>query len=412
MTFDLDLEMSLLGGCIMYGIRPPLGAEDYCDARHRIIHKALCQIFDTHSTLDTNLLIDQMERDGVLKAAGGAIYVSSLLEVAAREESIPEYAKKILEYSLLRKVKKICSEIVNNGYRDPYQIKNEFDKIFSESRFVDEDSSLKNISQKLIEKLNKDRKLFSRGVTTPFHKLTQWTGGFHPGDLIVVAARPGMGKTSFLLQLAFKAARSGENVSFLSLEMGKDQIVSRVLSMLSGVNLLKLRTGPLVDNELRGISAQMDLIRRTNFNVYDTGVSVLSGISHLIYREKPSFVCIDYLQLIHDDNKSERRDLEIANITRSLKRLAVEMKIPIIVASQLNRGIEHRSSFEPMLADLRDSGSIEQDADMVIFIANIKDREDRKHIIIAKHRNGPTGKIQLMWVSKIASFVDIEETVG
>jgi replicative DNA helicase len=252
------------------------------------------------------------------------------------------------------------------------------------------------------------------GVTTGFYELDDLTTGLQKSDLVIVAGRPSMGKTAFMLNMALSAALKGSTVCIFSLEMSREQLVMRMLCSEAGVDMQNVKTGRLSDSELMQISNTLDPLSKANIYIDDTGGVNVTEIRSKCRRLKSSrgldMVVIDYLQLMQTSGKSENRVTEIAEVTRSLKILARELNVPIILGSQLSRGPENRPDHRPHMADLRESGSIEQDADMVmmLFRPAVYDEtaDNTAEVILAKNRNGPTGTAKLAWIDKFGKFVN------
>jgi replicative DNA helicase len=356
---------------------------------------------------------------------GGRAYIASLSSGTPTTANAQEYAKIVAEKASIRRLISTADDIVTKGYEenmDANQIMDYAESgIFeiSQQRQKGQYSHIKDVLLKNIEIIDKASQMDGglTGITTGFKYLDEKTSGLQKSDLIILAARPAMGKTAFALTLALNAAVKGKaSVMVFSLEMAKEQLTQRLLSMESKVDMQTLKTGKLERRDWDDLSIALDVLSKTNIHIDDTaGINIMemkSKCRRLKAEEGLDLVIIDYLQLMTPEGKADSRTQEVSVISRNLKLLARELDCPVIVLSQLSRAPEQRTDHRPMLSDLRESGSIEQDADIVIFL--YRDdyyNEDTEvpgecEVIIAKQRSGPTGTVKITWLDKLTKFVD------
>ncbi|XRX43067.1 MAG: replicative DNA helicase [Buchnera aphidicola (Tetraneura sorini)] len=436
---SIEAEQSVLGGLMLDNdqwdiVTENIVIEDFFSKAHQIIFNEMKYLFDLKHPIDLITLSESLEQKGELEKAGGFAYLAELSKNTPSTANIVAYTNIIRERAIIREIIKISNEVISSAYQTKGKNSDELldyaeSKIFkiTEKRSKKE-SGPKNIEKILDSTLSKIEKLFSNsydgitGINTGYHDLNKKTSGLQQSDLIIIAARPSMGKTTFAMNLC-------ENISMLydkpvlifSLEMPSDQIMIRMLSSLSRVHQTKIRTGQLNDEDWSRISGTINiLLKKKNIYIDDSSILTPSEIrsrARKIYRENHglSVIMIDYLQLIKVPYFSDNRTLEIAEISRMLKSLAKELEVPIIALSQLNRSLEQRSDKRPINSDLRESGSLEQDADLVIFIYRDEiynkdsDLKGTADIIIGKQRNGPTGTIRLTFNENWSRFDNYSE---
>ncbi len=432
--FSLEAEQSVLGGLMLDNekweyIYEIINHKDFFNKCHQIIFIEIQNLIESYKPIDLITLSEALEKKKKLDIIGGLNYLSKLSLNIPSISNILFYAEIIKEKSILRELINITNEINLISFNPQGKSSKELidiaeSKIFkiSESRY-NKDNSPQNINKiikytkKKIKKLYKNPSTDITGIDTGYIDLNKKTFGLQKSDLIIIAARPSMGKTTFAMNICENIAMSQEKpVLIFSLEMPSEQIIIRIISSLSRVNQTKIKTGKLTKEDWIRISSTINLLEnKKNIFIDDSCTLTPTDIrskTRRIYRENNglSIVMIDYLQLMKSSSYLDNRNLEIADISRSLKSLAKELKIPIIALSQLNRSLEQRSDKRPVNSDLRESGSIEQDADLIMFIYrdevynNNSDMKGIAEIIIGKQRNGPIGTIHLVFNGKISRF--------
>lgn len=432
---SLDAEESLLasvltGESVLPVIMEHLEPHDFYSEANRKIFAAMLDLFARGEPTDIITIGNQIKRKKELEAIGGYPYLVRLNEEVPVAVNAPHYAKIVKDKAVLRRLIEQAHNIVRHCFEEDDDVREIVDfaenAIFSVSGDK-ESSSILPLRQLLdetfdkIEKRKNDRSPLT-GVPTPFPDMDRKTSGFQPGALIILAARPGMGKTALALNFATHAAKKGESVLFFSLEMSNDQLVERVLCAEARVNAWNVRGGYLNNDDYGRLRDAVGSLDGIPLFLDDSGTLTALDVrakARRIKKEKGlSMIIVDYLQLMKGPSDSERRDLEISFISRSLKSLAKELAVPIIALSQLNRKIEGRENKRPMLSDLRESGALEQDADMVMFI-NRDDKEapgeaDKSlgkpaELIIAKHRQGSPGTVNLFFFGEYTRFEEAEK---
>jgi replicative DNA helicase len=370
-------------------------------------------------------------KKSLLKEVGGSSYLSQLIEIVPSSSNVLFYAKSVKEKSILRSMIKTASEIIDEGQTDQVEVDEFVDqaekKLFEISQnkkrsgFVST-GELAAETIKIIEGLT-TRKMAITGIASGFKKLDKMTAGFQNSDLVIIAARPGMGKTSFSLNIVMHAGLThGLKVGFFSLEMAKEQLMMRMLSAKSKINFGKVRTGFLSDSEFQKTVDAAESLQKAHIFIDDTpaltSLDLRSRTRRLKSDKGLDILIVDYLQLMRGHSRTDNREREIAEISLSLKALAKELKIPIIAISQLSRQTEARTDKKPQLSDLRESGALEQDADMVIFLHRADaykriadERDGLAEVIIGKQRNGPTGTVSLAFLDNqgVPSFENLAE---
>lgn len=432
---NLDAEMSVLGGLMVDSfafneIAGLIHEEDFYKNAHRRIFVAIQDLATRAQPVDiitvSNLLNDRRE----LEAIGGAAYLADVMNQTPSASHIGSYAQIVHEKALLRKLIQMSGEIVEKAYTESYADVETFldeveGQIFSLADKQNQ-SGLTGAAELIKVSIDRLTELSQQkgdctGVATGFTQLDKMTTGFQPGELIIIAARPSMGKTAFSLNIAQHAAiRSKKTVAYFSVEMAKEQLMMRMLASEARVNLGDLRIGSINDNAWPRLIDKAAKMAEAKIFIDDT-----SGISPFEVRAKCrrlqaqhglDMIIIDYLQLMEIKQRVESRERMIAEVSRTLKAIAKELRIPVIALAQLNRGVEGRSDRRPMLSDLRESGSIEQDADviMMLYREDYYDRENPEikgisEVIIGKQRNGPVGTVKLKWEATIGRFSNLED---
>ncbi|MBF0543250.1 MAG: replicative DNA helicase [Candidatus Riflebacteria bacterium] len=436
--YNLEAEQSLLGAMLLSEdaigkAAEMLESEDFYQVGNRYVFAALIDLFREQRPADTVTVADVLRNRNQLTETGGAAYLANLLTITPSPSNAEYYAKIIKEKSLLRRLIAISGDINRAAYdaqSEPEKLLDEAEqKILqlSQFRISNPYTRVGDLVQDVFNRLAHiaEHKQTVTGVPSGFYKLDEYTAGFQPSDLAIVAARPSMGKTAFCLNISMFAAHAcNVPVLIFSLEMSKQQIVQRLICSEGRIDGQKLRRGFLGKEDWAKIALVAGALGNTPIFIDDTpSISLLelrSKARRAFMQEKIGLIVIDYLQLIVGPQKGQdNRQQEVSAISRGLKGLARELNIPVICLSQLSRGVETRTDKRPILADLRESGAIEQDADIVLFLYrdqyyNQKDQtnKNKAEVIIAKHRNGPIGTAELAFFSEIAKFDNLETTMA
>ena len=383
---SVEAEQSVLGSILldkeaMISVSETLVPEDFYKEAHKVIYESMLKLYNSQSEIDLITLTDELRDQGYLDDIGGIAYITSLSTVVPTTSNIKYYVNIVKEKSISRQLISAANDIINLGYdgsaKVEYVLENAEKKIFdiSQERATND---FQPINQVISEALSMLEKLYEEkndvtGLTTGFRDLNKKINGLQRSDLLLIAARPAMGKTAFALNLVQNAALKGDaSVAVFSLEMSKEQLVQRMIASQSTVELKKIKTGTLADNDWPRITDGMAILSGAKIHIDDTPgikISELRSKCRKLKIEKGlDLVLIDYLQLMEGEGQNESRQQEIAKISRSLKILAKELDCPVVALSQLSRAPEQRADHRPMLSDLRESGSIEQDADIVMFL--------------------------------------------
>lgn len=427
---NLDAEQSVLGAILIDNNALPrtleiLDPEDFYKLSHRKIFQAMTGLFDKNEPIDLITLTDQLKKDDELEAIGGIAYLSLIVNMVPTAANVKYHSHIVREKALLRGLLRSTNEIASKVYEDNLDAEDLVDyaerSIFkiSDKRVKASFVSLKEVirdSFEMIEHLY-DKKETVTGVPSGFRDLDDLTTGFQKGDLIVVGGRPSMGKTAFALNIAQHVGLElKEPVAIFSLEMAKEQLAIRMLCAEAMVNSNSIRKGFIKKEDWHKLtSAASNLTGAPIFIDDSSGITVLelrAKARRLKMEYGLSLVIVDYLQLMRGKGSFERREQEISDISRSLKALAKELSVPVLAVSQLNRSVEQRRPPKPILADLRESGAIEQDADVILFLYRdeVYNREAKKghsEVIIAKQRNGPTGTVDLAFMASCTRFLNM-----
>jgi replicative DNA helicase len=402
--------------------------EDFYRSAHQKIYQAILKLNDEGKAVDLITVTEELAASKQLEEVGGVSYLSDLAGSVPTAANIEYYARIVEEKSLLRRLIRTATNIAQDGYSredEVNELLNEAEKRIMEVSQRKNSGSFHNIKDILVRTYDNIEMLHNRkgditGIPTGFAELDRMTAGFQRNDLIIVAARPSVGKTAFALNIAQNVAtKTSENVAIFSLEMGAEQLVMRMLCAEGNIDAQRLRTGSLTDEDWRKLTMAMGSLSNSGIFIDDTPGIRISEIRSKCRRLKQEhglgMVLIDYLQLIQGSGRtSENRQQEVSEISRSLKALARELEVPVIALSQLSRSVEQRQDKRPMMSDIRESGSIEQDADIVAFLYRDdyynKETENKNiiEIIIAKQRNGPVGTVQLAFIKEYNKFVNIE----
>ena len=431
---DIEAEQAVLGSMLadseaVNAAVEVLKEEAFYRDDNRVIYQAIINLYNKSEPIDILTLKDELESMNKFEQVGGYEYLASLPDKVPTTANVQKYIKIVEEKSILRNLIRTANEIIELGYNPTEDVEDIMDgaekKIFDimQSKNQKGYSPIKDV---LVESFTKLEELYNRkqhitGVPTGFSELDYKTAGLHGSELILVAARPAMGKTAFALNIATNAAlRGNAPVAIFSLEMSKDQLVNRILCSEAMVDSNKVRTGKLEEDDWIKLAGAIGPLSESEIYIDDTpGISVMeirTKCRKLKKEKKIGLVVIDYLQLVQGSNKRiGSREQEISEISRSLKILAKEINLPVIALSRLSRAVEQRPDHRPMLSDLRESGAIEQDADIVMFLYRDdyynkeSEKKDIAEVIIAKQRGGSTGTVELLWMGNYTKFVNLEK---
>ena len=431
---DIEAEQAVIGSMLtdkdsVISAVEVLKEEDFYREDNKVIYSAIMNLYNRGEPIDIITLKAELVSLGKFEAVGGLEYLAELPEKVTTTANVEKYIKIVEEKSMLRTLIKTANELIVLGYDQTQEVEDIMDvaekKIFNVMQRKNQKgySSMKDI---LVESFTQLEELYNRkqhitGVPTGFADLDYKTAGLHNSDLILVAARPAMGKSAFALNIASNAAvRANVPVAIFSLEMSKEQMGNRILCSEAMVDSNKVRTGKIEDEDWAKLAMASGELSESQIFIDDTpGISIMeirAKCRKMKLEKNIGLVVIDYLQLVQGSSKKGgSREQEISEISRSLKILAKEINVPVIALSQLSRAPEQRPDHRPMLSDLRESGAIEQDADIVMFLYRddyYNEESEKKNIaevIIAKHRAGSTGTVELLWLGNYTKFANIEK---
>ena len=429
---DIEAEQAVIGSmltdkdAVMSAVEK-LNENSFYRDDNRAIFEAIVNLYNRAEPIDIVTVKDELTSMGMFEKVGGLEYLVMLPDKVPTTANVEKYIKIVEEKSTLRSLIKTANEIIDLGYDQTEDVEDIMAS--SEKKIFDiiqknNQKSYTPIKDVLIESFTKLEELYNQktritGVPTGFIELDYKTAGLHGSDLVLIAARPAMGKTAFALNIAANAAlRANTPVAIFNLEMSKDQLVDRILCMEAMVDSNKVRTGKLEEDDWSKLAGVVGPLSDSNIYIDDTpGISIMeirTKCRKLKMEKNIGLIVIDYIQLIQGSGKKNTsREQEISEISRSLKILAKELNVPVIALSQLSRAVEQRPDHRPMLSDLRESGAIEQDADIVMFLYRDdyynKDSEEKdiSEVIIAKHRGGSTGTVKLLWMGNYTKFVNL-----
>ena len=427
---SIEAEQSVIGAMIIYKnaiaeVLEKLNEDDFYRDGHKVIYKAIREMYAKDMAVDLVTILEYLKTTDMLDKAGGVTYISELSSSVTA--NLSSYIKIVEENSNLIKLIKASTSIIEESYNSGGDVEKVIDlaqkKVFdiAEKKDSKEYEALSDVLERgflEIERLFNNRGAIT-GVGSGIKDLDAKTSGFQKGDMVLIAARPSMGKTTFSLNIAENAAlKEGKSVVIFSLEMSKEQLAYKLLCSQANVDMLKLRTGNLEDDDWERIARATGPLANAKIYIDDTaGISVMdmrSKCRKIKMEHGIDMILIDYLQLMSGSAGSDNRQQEVSEISRSIKALAKEMECPVIALSQLSRAPEQRADHRPMLSDLRESGSIEQDADVVMFLYRDeyynKETEEKGigECIIAKQRNGPVGTVKMAWIGAHSKFADLE----
>ena len=429
---NLEAEASILGGVLLdneaiNAVIELVNPDDLYRESHRKVYRAMVDLWDRNEPVDVITLSDHLKARGELEDVGGSAYLAELASQVPTAANIAYYARIVREKAILRHLIRTSTDIASRGLEE----RGDVDTFLDDAERAIFDISEKRISSSFVrvgdvmtDTIKKVDELYHRkemvtGVATGYRDLDQMTAGFQPSDLLIVAGRPGMGKTAFALNIAVNAALQGIGVAVFSLEMAMEQLVLRMLCSEARVDNARLRTGYL--DERKGEFGKLVTAagRLGDAEVYIDDTPALTVLevrakTRRLLRDRSrqiGLVVIDYLQLMRGHRDSPNREQEISEISRSLKALAKELNVPVVALSQLNRRVEERGDKRPVMADLRESGAIEQDADVIMFVyrEDAYEKDEAKHtgvaqIIVEKQRNGPVGTVKLAFLKEYTRF--------
>lgn len=430
---SIEAEQSVLGGLMLddqgwFDLIEIVSATDFYRTQHQIIFDAMTNLANNDAPLDAVTVSERLQSQGLLEKSGGIAYLAELADSTPGAGNVLAYAKIVRERSVLRQLIGAATQISDSAFtpdgRDSDELLELAEQVvfqIAENRL--KDSGPEKINYLLTQAVEKVEFLFSSkgaitGVASGFKDLDTKTSGWQRSDLVIVAARPSMGKTAFAVNMAEHAVMSGGSVLIFSMEMPAEQIVMRMISSLGRIDQTLLRTGQLRDEDWTRFTGAVSQLKDKRLYIDDTAALTPGEVrsrARRVAREagELDMVVVDYLQLMRTAKQSENRATEISEISRSLKALAKELRCPVVALSQLNRQLESRPDKRPMNSDLRESGAIEQDADVILFIYRDEvyneDTEDQgiAEVIIGKQRNGPIGKVRVKFTGNLTKFEDL-----
>lgn len=429
MPFSLEAEQSVLGSILidpacLDTITPIVSSDDFYLEEHRSIYATMQGMYLKSKNIDVVTLIDELVKDGVYDAAGGKEYIRLIAETVPTAANVKDYATIVRDKSTLRALIGACEEVTEAAYTEEEEVERLVEMAESKIYAIAEQKDNKNfvhIKDALLQVYNHLQQLITnkeetQGMKTGFSGLDRVLVGMGKSDLVLVGARPGMGKTSFAMNVAVSAAmRSKKAVCVFSLEMSAEQLVTRLLSSEALVDSYHLRSGELTDEDWQKLAHASSTLSDCQILIDDTTGLTVTGMMAKLRRVKNlGLVVIDYLGLMQSEHRNDNRVQEVSEISRNLKLMAKEFQVPVICCAQLSRGPESRTDKRPMLSDLRDSGAIEQDADIVMFLYReeyYKDKENPQNtaeVIIAKNRHGSTGKVEMGWLGQYTKFTTLD----
>lgn len=439
MPNDIAAEQSVIGSMFfskkaLQKCVESLNKDLFYDERHARIFDCIKELAEKGTPIDITIVTSELNNKKQLSSVGGVEYLSELTTIVPSAANVDEYINIVIEKAIRRRLIETAQQIETDGYNWESSLDELLDKseknmmVLSKTRTGSEFKSIQEVLFKTQEDLEKLSQLKGEitGLSTGYYKIDKITSGFQPNQLIIIAARPAMGKTAFALNLATNAAKaSGKKVAIFNLEMSAEQLAMRMLSSEGQIDGIKLLKGRLENNDWKRVNEAISRLAETNIYINDN-LSITLNEMRAVCRRLASegdlgLIVIDYLQLINIGSYTGNRQQEISEISRSLKTLAMELGVPIVALAQLSRSVEARDDKRPMLSDLRESGSIEQDADLVAFLyrddyynkeAAIDENTSKSEFIIRKHRNGPTATIELIFKRNTSTFVNYDKNEG
>ena len=427
---SIESEKAVLGSMLISKDAIPramniLIDNSFYDAKHQIIYKNIMELFEKNEVIDSVSLINNLKKNKELEKVGGAYYLTGLSNEAPSFENVEYYANIVKEKYILRTVISVSKEISFDAYDEHLDVGTILDKAEQKLFNISQQSQLSQFTdiypllEKVLEDWAQQKKGTLTGIASGFTELDNMLSGFQKSDLIILAGRPSMGKTALALTIARNSAVTyNHKVGIFSLEMSNQQLAQRLITAEARVDSHLVRTGRLPKTEWKNLASAANQLHEAPIYIDDSAslnILELRAKARKLKSEKDvDILIVDYLQLLNQDGRSESRQQEISFISRSLKALAKELKIPIIALSQLSRAVESRAEHRPIMSDLRESGAIEQDADIILFIYRkfvySRDELDKglAEIIVAKHRNGPTGNLDIAFFENFAKFDNLD----
>ena len=430
---SMEAEQSVIGSMIMDREAIVVASElitgdDFYNKQYGILFETMVELNDKGYPVDIVTLQDKLKEKDVPAEVSSLEFVRDLITAVPTSANIKYYANIVAEKATLRRMIRLNEDIANTCYAGKekldYILEDTEKRVFQlvQRKNTEDFTPIRQVVMNAMDRVEaaSRNKGSVTGIPTGFLDLDYRTAGMQPSDLVLIAARPSMGKTAFVLNIAQHVAfKQNKTVAIFSLEMSKEQLVNRMFSLESNIDAQNLRTGQLNDEEWEKLIETAGVIGKSNLFIDDTpGISVSelrSKCRKLKLEKNLSMIIIDYLQLMSGSGRSESRQQEISDISRSLKAIARELSVPVLALSQLSRAVEQRPDHRPMMSDLRESGAIEQDADVVMFIYrddyynHETEKKDIAEIIIAKQRNGPIGTIELAWIPKYTKFANLQK---
>ncbi len=431
---NVEAEEAVLGSVLinpdaLIDLAPFLRGKDFYLVKNRWVWEAILAVQERNEPIDFLTVTSELEHQGRLQEIGGPIYVSQLMDAVPSAIHAEAYGRMVEQAGLRRRLLGAASQVAQLAYDEAENIEIVLDKAeqalfgVSEQRLTRDIQPIKEVVTEYYDRVHKlsERDDVLLGIPTGFRQLGKILGGMQRSDLLIIAGRPGMGKTGFLLGVALHAARQHrKRVAVFSLEMSAEQLVGRLVAAETGIDSHRLRRGALRDDEWPLFTEATGRLADTLIFIDDTPsitpLQLRTKCRRLYAEYGLDLILVDYLQLMSGDYRSENRVQEISYISRQLKGLARELNVPVLAAAQLSRAVEQRQDKRPMLSDLRESGSIEQDSDIVMFIYRdeyyTKEESEKPNIAeiaVSKHRNGPTGKVELFFHTQLAQFRDLEQ---
>lgn len=430
---NLEAEQAVLGGvflrnAVFYSLVDLLGEDDFYSPAHRIIFRSFQDLYRQNIPIDLLTVSEHLRKTEDIDAVGGPVYLTTLTESVASAANAEHYAQIVKEKAVRRALIQVGSDMITRSFESGAELEGLLDNAQQEVFAVAESKSqalfqpTRELVKDVFEQLEKrvERQELVTGVATGYHKFDELTGGLQATDLIIIAGRPAMGKTAFALNMGMRAAIMYEApTAVFSLEMSKQQLMMRMLCSWGKVDLKNLRSGFLDDEDWARLYQSADDLSQAPMYIDDTpalGVMEMRARCRRLKAEKGlSLVIVDYLQLMRASRNIDSREQEISDISRNLKALAKEMDVPVVALAQLNRKVEERTNKRPMISDLRESGAIEQDADLIVFLyredAYSKNEDHAKkgiaEIIVGKQRNGPIGTVELSFLDRYTAFENL-----
>ncbi len=437
---SIETEQSVLGGLMLDNhawdkVADIISDDDFYRQDHRLIYHHICKLIEHNKPADVVTVAESLEISAELQNAGGLAYIGSIVQNTPSAANIRHYAEIVRERSIMRSLAQVGAQIADSAYnpagRSAVNLLDEAEsKVFEiaeegargKQGFVDIQPLLKQVVERIELLYSQDNPSDVTGIASGFHDLDQKTSGFQPGDLVIVAGRPSMGKTAFSLNIAEHVALElSKPVAVFSMEMGGAQLAMRMLGSVGRLDQHKVRTGRLQDEDWPKLTHALGKLNDAPIYIDESAALnalELRARARRLYRQygELGLIVVDYLQLMSSNGQGENRATEISEISRSLKALAKELKVPVIALSQLNRSLEQRPNKRPVMSDLRESGAIEQDADVILFIYRDEvynpETQDKgiAEIIIGKQRNGPIGKVDLTFLGEFTRFENCAKT--